>query len=117
MIGTARCYSRFLQLNRSYRYQTIHRPLFNRSLHALCLKLVRLLLNACYTDYGYNYYGPFNYMAAYDYYGYDTNMYGYYGRYNGNNFYENTGRGRAAGKCFYITCCLISYIFLGYSDY
>jgi len=62
------------------------------------------LLNGCYVDYSYNYYGPFNYVAAYDYYGYDTNVYGYYGgRYGGGNFYEHPGRGRGAGKYFYIT--------------
>jgi len=50
-------------------------------------------------------------MAAYDYYGYDANMYGYYGgRYGGANFYEQPSRGRVAGKCFYIayvvdSCC------------
>ena len=53
-----------------------------------------------FPDYGYNYHhGPFNYMAGYDYYGYDMNVYGYYGdRYGGGNFYEHPGRGRSAGK-------------------
>lgn len=52
-----------------------------------------------FRDYGYNYYGPFNYMTAYDYYGYDANVYGYYGgRYGGANFYDQRGRGRAAGS-------------------
>ena len=72
-------------------------PLF--SVHGISLYL---LLNVCCIDYGYNYYAPFNYMAAYDYYGYDTNMYNYYGgRYGGGNFYEQPSRGRAAGECFW----------------
>jgi len=40
-------------------------------------------------------------MPAYDYYGYDMNVYGYYGggggRYSGGNYYDHPGRGRSAG--------------------
>jgi len=47
-------------------------------------------------------------MPGYDYYGYDMNMYGYYGgRYGGGgNFYEHPGRGRSAGMYYYIIRCI-----------
>jgi len=52
---------------------------------------------------------------AYDYYGYDVNAYGYYGgRYGNGNFYEHSGRGRPAGKCFLLFAnCQVFWYFDG----
>lgn len=62
----------------------------------------------CSLDYGYNCYGPFNYVAGYDYYGYDANAYGYYGNhYGGGHFYEQPGRGRFGG-----TYSILPYIYV-----